>query len=170
MRTNMTTSALRRPRVESWVTILAKTVEFHTDAPFAWGQSDCGLWADLVLAMTGWDPIADCRGYTNASSGLRKLKAAGYASVIELVEDRFEEIPASFAQRGDLIVPCGRSVDVHLATSPCGTHQYTVPALNGAIHPLSSPAVCIGRHAFSKSESGAVVFEMDRRHIRAFAV
>lgn len=47
--------------------------------PFAWGTSDCAMWAfDAVHALTGTDPAADLRGtYSTALRALRLVEAEG---------------------------------------------------------------------------------------------
>lgn len=102
--------------------------------PFEWGVSDCGiLFADAVLATTGQDPLHDIRGhYKTARGALKGLLRVGYASVLDLVEDRFEEISPVNAGRGDLVFP---DITDH----------------------LSSPAVLAGLHAVSKNENGVVI-------------
>lgn len=47
--------------------------------PFAWGASDCALWAlDVARAQTGRDDAADIRGaYNDADSALVQLRRIG---------------------------------------------------------------------------------------------
>ncbi|RMF00828.1 MAG: hypothetical protein D6773_10910 [Alphaproteobacteria bacterium] len=108
-------------------------IEKHRTQPFAWGRSDCAMFADCVKAMTGTDPLKGLRGYKTKGGALKKLKRAGYASVAALVEDKFEEIPVAMAGRGDLAYPA----DV--------------------ADPLMSPAVIDGANAFSKGPDGFIV-------------
>lgn len=109
-----------------------------------WGVSDCTMFADVVLAMTGFDPIAGYRSYTTEIGALRMLRKANAASVAEYIERLFPEIHPSQAGRGDLGL-----------TSEAG--------------PLTCPAVIDGAVAISKNEGGTVI--VPRGHIvRAFAV
>lgn len=121
------------------------TLELHLNRPFAWGDSDCSLCFDAVEAMTGFDPIADIRGYRSRLGALRKLHAAGFETVFDLVATVFPEIPPAHAQRGDLGYP--------EQVSDC----------------LMSPAVIDGTNAYSKGPDGPVVFPRSQI-VRAFAV
>lgn len=102
------------------------------------------FWAEIVKSLTGWDPIADGRGYWDASGARRALRDAGYASALELVEDRLVEIPIAEAMRGDLVYPLDD------------------------LGPLGSPFVLDGGHAFSKCMAGRLVISRDQC-VRAFA-
>lgn len=113
--------------------------------PFDWGTSDCAMFADVVKALTGFDPIEGIRGYASELSAVRRLRAAGYVTTYELVAAHFPEIDPALAGRGDLGYPA------------------EIP------HPLMSPAVIDGAYAYSKGLDGAVI--MPRSLItRAFAV
>lgn len=128
-----------------WPARMRAAIDFHRDRPFEWGASDCSLFAEAVEAMTGFDPIAAVRGYQGEIDALRRLRAAGYASTLELVRDYFQEIPPALAQRGDLGYPA------------------SIP------HALMSPAVIDGAVAYSKHPAGFIV--IPRSLItRAFAV
>ncbi len=104
------------------------------------------MWADVVRAVTGCDYRGDrLGGYRTAAGALRRLRRAGWASVLHLVEATFEEIPPAQAVRGDLV-------------------------LAGAIDgPLTSPAVLTGHAAVSKSFEGLVTVPV-LWVTRAFAV
>lgn len=135
----------RRPRIDAWPAAMRAVLMRHQAGPFVWGQSDCALFADAVAAMTGYDPLADCRGYTSEFGALKKLKAAGFDNVDELVAARFVEIAPVAAQRGDLGYPARIA------------------------RPLMGPAVIDGAHAFSKGPEGFVVVPRSVI-VRAFAV
>lgn len=123
---------------------MREAIARHQSTPFGWGTSDCTMFADIVHAMTGFDPIADYRSYTTEIGALRMLKKAGVTSMIEYVERLFPEIPPAHAGRGDL-------------------------AFSADIGPLVCPAVLDGSMAHSKGVSGPVA--ISRAHIfRAFAV
>lgn len=126
---------MRRPRVENWPALMRAVLSEHRALPFAWGVSDCSLFADVVLATTGFDPISAVRGYESEISALRKLRAAGFETTEQLVRAHFAEIPPAQAQRGDLGYPAVIR------------------------HPLMSPAVIDGPVCYSKSPGeGWVVF------------
>lgn len=96
---------MRRPRRENWVQAMRGIIAARRGQPFAWGTCDCTMFADVVEAMTGFDPLSDCRGYASELGAIRALTRAGFTSVAQLVEDRFEEIPPLQAMRGDLGYP-----------------------------------------------------------------
>jgi len=116
----------------------------HIAAPFEWDESDCGFAFSVVRAITGFDAIAGLRGYEDGPEALRRLRAAGYPSVLDLVAAHFPEIPPSEAMRGDLGYPA-------------------------TVEPLMSPAVINGPVAHSKSLAGPVVVPRGLI-VRAFAV
>lgn len=73
---------------------------------FAPGEHDCALFAaGAVEAMTGRDLAAPYRGrYRTLRGGARILKAAGFASHIDLAAGHLAEIHTSRAAPGDLAV------------------------------------------------------------------
>ena len=135
---------VRLKRVENWPSILRREIRHHMNLPFEWGKSDCCFWADIVLAITGWDAIADGRGYDTASGARAMVRQAGYGSMREAVEDRFEEIPIAEAMRGDLVFP------------------------DEDLGPMASPFILDGANAFSKSMAGPIVITR-AECVRAFA-
>jgi hypothetical protein len=123
---------------------MREVITRHAAAPFEWGVSDCSLAFDCVAAITGFDPIANIRGYTSAAEARRRLAEAGFRDVLSLVEARFPEIAPSEAQRGDL-------------------------GFVAEVAPLMSPAVINGAIAHSKALAGMA--QIPRGLIvRAFAV
>jgi hypothetical protein len=123
---------------------MREAIARHHGQPFAWGASDCTMFADVVLAITGFDPIADYRRYTTEIGAMRMLKKAGVTSMLEYVALNFPEIPPAHAGRGDL-------------------------AFTSVIEPLGCPAVIDGAMAHSKIATGPLV--ISRAQIdRAFAV
>lgn len=126
---------------------MRETVQRHLAQPFVPGVSDCAiLFADAVLAMTGYDPISDGRDYASLQDALRNIRRAGHQTMADLVAARFHEIHPSEAQRGDL----GLLAD----------------ADNGAI---TSPLVILGADAATKSMAGPVIVSRGLI-VRAFAV
>lgn len=90
-------------RVATWPEILDAFVEERRHMPFTWGLNDClSFAADLGVAMGCKDLIEGSRGYSTAGWALRKIKAAGYRDVLEVCQDRLQEIPMVQAQRGDV--------------------------------------------------------------------
>ncbi len=120
-------------RVERWPTLMREVIEEHRDQEFAWGKSDCSMFADIVKVMTGIDPLENIRGYSTPEGAIKRLKKEGYESVLQLVEDKFKEIHSSLAGRGDLGYP-----------DEIGSS-------------LMSPAVIDGVNSFSKGPEGFVV-------------
>lgn len=99
------------PRLHDWPTRLLAVIESARSVPFAWGGSDCCLFAcDCILAMTGVDPAACFRGRYHTKSGARRsLKAyagAGLEAVVERItrERAMPEVPPRMAQRGDVLL------------------------------------------------------------------
>lgn len=123
---------------------MREAIARHQVMPFAWGVSDCTMFADVVLAMTGFDPIAEYRSYTTEIGALRMLRKAGVSSMVEHIERMFTEIPPSLAGRGDL-------------------------AFVAEVAPLGSPAILDGSMAYSKNEHGPVSISR-AQIVRAFAV
>lgn len=105
----------------------------HLHTPFAWGVSDCSFVFDAIAAMTGFDAIADLRGYETEKEALVTLKRAGFETVRDLIASCFSEIAPGMAGRGDIGYPA------------------VIP------HPLMSPAVIDGAHCFSKEPRGGLV-------------
>jgi hypothetical protein len=92
-------------RLSGWSARLAKEVERHRLLPFAWGQSDCVLFAaDCAVAVTGVDPIpVGSRGaYDDEASASRILTMHGYADIEAAASVVFEESPRG--SRGDWAV------------------------------------------------------------------
>lgn len=56
-----------------------RMVRERAAVPFAWGASDCAMWAlDVAAALTGRDSAADIRGrYADAAAALGHLRRVG---------------------------------------------------------------------------------------------
>lgn len=97
-------------RSPDWPTILHTFLADRRDRRFRWGQNDCILFAlDCVRAITGADMAADIRGkYDSAASARDLIKTYGgdLADAADAFALRFEveEVPARYAQRGDLAI------------------------------------------------------------------
>lgn len=124
---------------------MRQVIRENMSQPFVWGVSDCSFVFDCICEMTGFDPIADIRGYTTEAGAMKALKRAGYDTVLALIEDNFDEISPALARRGDI----------------------GYPAL--IAHPLMSPAVIDGSSAFSKHPKGPIVIPRSAI-VRAWAV
>lgn len=82
---------------------LEALVMSRLDAPFEWGARDCCLWAaDVVQAVTGYDPCEDLRGtYSTAEQApdvikrVRGIKAA-------CAKRLGPQVPAVMAEVGDV--------------------------------------------------------------------
>lgn len=60
-------------------TTIFRMVRERGAVPFAWGASDCAMWAlDVARALTGRDCAADIRGaYSDAATALQQLRRVG---------------------------------------------------------------------------------------------
>lgn len=89
-------------RNENWPTALTEFIESRRTTPFAWGESDCCLFAaDAVQAMTGIDFAAQRRGkYSDARGALEIIEEVG--GIENLVP--FEPVEPGYAQRGDVVM------------------------------------------------------------------
>ncbi|MCW7541878.1 hypothetical protein OOT46_29195 [Aquabacterium sp. A7-Y] len=71
-------------RFGDWPERWARLVAARLRVPFEWGRHDCALWAaDVVHALTGFDPGADLRGtYASALQAARVVRARGGLAAI----------------------------------------------------------------------------------------
>lgn len=88
-------------RVSDWEMRLSAYIADKREEPFAWGRHDCCTFAaGAVEAITGQDPMPEFRGrYDTALGSVRILEGK---KLEEVLDDKFAEVPISFAQRGDL--------------------------------------------------------------------
>lgn len=72
-------SLIGRPRLPDWSARLADLVVQRLTARFAWGVTDCALWAaDAIAAQLGVDPARDLRGqYATERQALRVMAPFG---------------------------------------------------------------------------------------------
>lgn len=91
-------------RLPDWHPRLTAYLGKITPVAFRMGSQDCALFAaGAVEAMTGHDPAAGFRGtYTDLKTGLKRLKAAGFDSHVQIADRLFERVHPAFAQVGDL--------------------------------------------------------------------
>ncbi len=72
------------------------------DALFAWGLADCVQMAAFHLAALD-KPALDLKPYTSRFGALRRLREAGFSSLVEAVEARAAPIAPAAALVGDLV-------------------------------------------------------------------
>ncbi len=119
-------------RLPDWMVRLDECVRSMQGLPFEWGSHDCcTVAADVVLAVTGVDPMEDLRGqYSTERQALRILAQAG--GIQAYLNQRLGPVvPVALAQAGDIgvcddgrLVFCGGGVwkgpgDAGLATTDC---------------------------------------------------
>lgn len=90
-------------RLPNWERRLTAAVQTHMGVDAVWGVSDCYLLADdCVLAITGERMHPDHLGYKTEMGAAKKLRKRGFSDVGAAFAARFESIPPSLAQRGDI--------------------------------------------------------------------
>lgn len=96
-------------RKADWEARLAAYLEPLRTRPFAWGEHDCCTFvAGAVEAMTGADPIPEFRGrYSSAAGSTKALKRYGAGTLEATLDTKVARVPASLAQRGDVIMTGG---------------------------------------------------------------
>jgi hypothetical protein len=99
----MTAEKIWPARHSGWEVAFVETVARHQAEPFAWGQSDClTRIADLALAMTHVDPMADLRGtYDSPTASAGVLKDMGFEDIEAALAAHFQPIAPAMARRGD---------------------------------------------------------------------
>lgn len=91
-------------RLEGWEERLAEYVEAQRATAFAWGKTDCAMFAsDAVLALTGSDPFAEYRGRYSTETEAERLidEAGGFEALCTRLLG--EPKPVACARRGDLV-------------------------------------------------------------------
>jgi hypothetical protein len=96
-------------RKPDWEARLAAYLEPLRLRAFAWGRHDCCTFsAGAVEAMTGVDPMPEFRGrYSTAIGSARALSRFGRGTLDATLDAKFETVPASLAQRGDIVMSGG---------------------------------------------------------------
>jgi hypothetical protein len=90
-------------RLPNWERRLKAALQKHMAMPAEWGVSDCYQLADdCVEAVTGERMHESSLGYKTEAGAAKKLIKRGFANVGEAFAARFEDVPVSLAQRGDL--------------------------------------------------------------------
>lgn len=92
-------------RLPDWDRRMAVVATRHMREPQEWGKSDCiTRVADIVEALTGFDPAADIRGkYTTPEGAAKLMRRRKCDNVEQLLEKYFEPVGRLKAQRGDLV-------------------------------------------------------------------
>lgn len=92
-------------RLFDWRARLNETIEASRRTPFAWGQSDCAIFAaDAIRAITGDDIAAGYRGaYSDAAGAVLTLQEAGFIDLAEMAAAHLPEIEPIMAQAGDIV-------------------------------------------------------------------
>lgn len=93
-------------RLPDWRSRLTVHLTNVARTPFSYGQHDCALFAaGCVEVMTGVDLAARYRGlYRSLKGGLKLAAQDGFDSPLAIVRMTFAEVPAAFAQVGDIMV------------------------------------------------------------------
>lgn len=90
-------------RVDGWEKNLKIVIERHMALPSQFGVSDCYLIPDdAVEAVTGSRMYPKAVGYKSEAGAAKKLHQHGFENVEQAFAAKFEEIPTSLAQRGDI--------------------------------------------------------------------
>ncbi|MEW7867465.1 DUF6950 family protein [Aeromonas diversa] len=99
-------------RHPDWQARLLSHIEAAMGRPFVWGQSDCCLFtADACAAVSGVDPAADYRGRYTTEIGARRVLLKQHGSIAAVLDDHFDRIPVTMAQRGDAALFDGEAGD-----------------------------------------------------------
>lgn len=95
-------------RHENWPTLLDLFIESRKLESFEFGKHDCCLFAaDAVLVMTDIDLAQGYRGTYSDMDGAMKIlgeRTAGELFTDVAAEHGIDEIPVSFAGRGDVVL------------------------------------------------------------------
>ncbi|MEL6707607.1 MAG: hypothetical protein AAFP79_04940 [Pseudomonadota bacterium] len=91
-------------RIATWDQALSEYIVGKRSEPFIWGANDCCTFAaGAVVAMTGFDPMAEYRGrYSTAIGSARALKRIGNTTLEGAWDAKFTPVPIGQAERGDL--------------------------------------------------------------------
>jgi hypothetical protein len=91
-------------RVAIWEEALSDYISSKRDEPFQYGVNDCCMFAaGAVEAMTGVDPMEEFKGtYSDLRGSIKVLKEIGEGDLETTLDNKFEEVAISYAQRGDL--------------------------------------------------------------------
>lgn len=89
-------------RLPDWEARLSAYIAEKRSEAFAWGRHDCCTFsAGAVEAITDTDPMPEFRGKYDTALG--SARALGGRTLEQVLDEKFEETPIGFAQRGDLV-------------------------------------------------------------------
>lgn len=92
-------------RVRGWESILHAELQAAKDRPFIWGEHDCVTWvANVILALTGTDYMAEFRGTYDSQLGARRLIKEIGGDLPGCVDGKLPSIPVPMARRGDVVL------------------------------------------------------------------
>ncbi|MGD9738129.1 MAG: hypothetical protein AB7O56_11660 [Bauldia sp.] len=91
-------------RSPEWRPSLEATINRYSASNFAWGNSDCVLFAlDVIQSVSGRDLYREERGaYSDEKSADARLAANGFAIPEDVIAAHCPEIPVASAEEGDL--------------------------------------------------------------------
>jgi len=123
-------------RPADWPAILDAEIRAVAGVPFAWGRHDCITWAFRVVRRLGGPDLMALAGAWDDEAGAERAMLARGRDLAEAVASAatqagMQEVPAAFAQRGDLV----------MLRTPQG--------------PLC--AICVGRTAMAAALAGGVI-------------
>lgn len=98
-------------RYQDWTSRLDAVLRETANRELEYGQLDCCMFcANVVLALTGFDPAYDLRGQYDSENSAYTLMHEKFNGGIEKTvsalakRSGFEEIPVLMAQRGDVLL------------------------------------------------------------------
>lgn len=110
------------PRLSDWPERLKATIAHFEGKPWAWGESDCAVFAAAcVEAITGRNVLGTFRGaYASRLTAAARLRGRGFRTVRAAAEHALirlgaQEIDPRFAQVGDVGVTADDVLAVRLA-------------------------------------------------------
>lgn len=89
-------------RIRGWEKALKAVVEKHLALPSEYGVSDCYLIADDTVEAISGERMFPGVVYSSEIGAAKALRAHGFDNVEQAFASKFEEIPPSLAQRGDI--------------------------------------------------------------------
>lgn len=135
-------------RLPDWPTRLAQACEAARDRPLHWGRCDCVTFAaDIVLAITGIDPLADLRGLWRSAGGAHRLlsRLGGLEAAVRWRIGAPLAGPG-LAWRGDVVLvlaPAGPALTVCvgdrlLGPGVAGQQQWPLHAAHPTVRPVAA--------------------------------
>jgi hypothetical protein len=94
-------------RLDGWEKRILEVAAKHKQLPSQYGLSDCYTIADdMVFACLGEYMYPKAKNYKTESGAAKLLRKHGFKTVKDALSARFDEVPTSLAQRGDVGVLC----------------------------------------------------------------